>query len=282
MMPEKHDVAYQGVPGAFSEDATIALLGDAVDRVAVTRFDDVFDGVVRGDVRHGVVPVENTLAGSVHAVYDLLGAKDVHIVGETTLRVSHVLAAPFSATVASLRRVYSHPVALSQCETFFREHPQIEPVAALNTAGAIAEVVARGNAEEAAIGSRRAADRYGGVVLREALEDDPENFTRFLLLARSPWSESREESKPSSGPRKTSLVFTLAHRPGSLAVALRAFADRALDLTKIESRPLRGRPFEYAFYADVVARDGAPLGEALRALGEAASSVRVFGTYPPG
>lgn len=268
------DVVYQGVPGAFSEEAAIALRGESAARSPVASFDDVCDAVVAGRARFGVLPIENTLAGSVQPVYDLLGRKDVRILGETNVRVSHVLAAVAGATIEGLRRVLSHPVALAQCEQFFRAHPHLEPVAAYNTAGAIAEVIAKANPEEAAIGSRRAADRYGAAVLAENLEDHHENWTRFLLVGRS------DEPTPTlAGRRKTALVFTLAHRPGSLAAALRVFADRSIDLSRIESRPLPGRPFEYAFYADVVSTPDAPLEAALGALAEAAHSMRVFGTY---
>jgi len=264
-------VAYQGVPGAFSEEAAIAMLGDGTPRVAVARFDDVFAAVSDGSVERGVVPIENTLAGSVHAVYDLLAQHDVRIVGETNVRVSHMLVGVHGGTIAELRRVRSHPVALAQCEGFFREHRQIEPVAAYNTAAAIAEVLERGARDEAAIGSRRAAERYGGTILAEALEDDPENWTRFLLLAR--------KDEKTAGTTKTALMFTLPHRPGSLAAALAVLATHGLDLTRIESRPLRGRPFEYAFYADVVTDDATRLATALEALRQDVATLIVFGTY---
>ncbi len=269
------DVAYQGVPGAFSEEAAIALRGESATRAAVASFDEVCDAVLSRRARFGVLRIENTLAGSVQPVYDLLGRKDVRIVGETNVRVSHVLVSVPGASLAGLRRVFSHPVALAQCEQFFRAHPHLEPVAAYNTAGAIADVMAKGSAEEGAIGSRRAAERYGGNVLAENLEDHPENWTRFLLVGRE-----GEAADALGARRKTTLVFTLAHRPGSLAAALRAFADRSIDLSRIESRPLPGRPFEYAFYADVVSGPEAPLEAALGALAEAAHSIRVFGTYP--
>lgn len=258
-------VAHQGVAGAYSEDAAIALLGEA-ERVALPAFSDVFDAVHAGSVDRGVVPIENTLAGSVHAVYDLLAtlaSRDVHVIGETTVRISHVLVGCPGASIESLRRVRSHPMGLAQCESFFRAHPHLEPVAAYNTAGAIAEVVASGSLEEGALGSRRAAEQYGGVILAEAMEDDRENWTRFLLLAR--------EVPELRGPRKTLLLFTLPHRPGALATALSAFAG--MNLTRIESRPIRGRPFEYAFYADVVS-DGP-----LPSLDDVTTSLRVLGAF---
>jgi prephenate dehydratase len=269
-------IAYQGVPGAFSEEAAIAFGSEAAPRIALARFEDVFDAVVEGQADRGVVPIENTLAGSVLPVFDLLGRKEVRIIGESVRRIEHVLVGAAVARLDAITKVHSHPIALAQCEAFFRAHPTIEPVAAYNTAGAIADVLARGRADEAAIGSRRAAERYGGQILAEGLEDDPENWTRFLLLGR------RSEPPPViSGLRKTSLVFTLAHRPGSLRAALSVFADRGIDLTKVESRPLRGRPFEYAFHADVVASESAPLDDAISALSAAAYAVRVFGTYRP-
>jgi prephenate dehydratase len=264
-------IAYQGVPGAFSEEAAIAMLGEATPRVAVARFDDVFAAVRDGSATRGIVPIENTLAGSVHAVYDLLAQHDVRIVGETNVRISHVLVGVLGGTIGELRRVRSHPVALAQCERFFRAHPTIEPVASYNTAAAIAEVIERGSRDEAAIGSRRAAERYGGTILAEALEDDPENWTRFLLLSR--------KDEPVSGLTKTALMFTLPHRPGSLAAALAVLAAHGLDLTRIESRPLKGRPFEYAFYADVVADDPDRLAKALGALNRDTATLKVFGTY---
>lgn len=254
-------IAYQGVSGSFSEEAAIAL--GAAERIAVPAFEDVFDSVIAGASEQGVVPIENTLAGSVHTTYDLLARKNVRVVGETTIRISHMLVGVKGASIASLRRVYSHPIGLAQCERFFRAHPGIQPVAAYNTAGAIADVVAKGSIEEGALGSRRAAEQYGGAILAEAVEDDDENYTRFLLLAR--------ETPNIEGRRKTLLLFTLPHRPGALAAALSRFSG--MNLTKIESRPIHGRPFEYAFYADVIS-DGA-----LPDLDDVTTSLRVLGAF---
>jgi prephenate dehydratase len=262
------EVAYQGVPGAFAEEAAEAR-APQLARAPKARLEEVFERVAAGD--YGVVPVENTLAGTVANVVDRLATSDARIVAETVLRIEHALVAAPGVRIEDVRRVHSHPIALAQCEAFFRAHPHIVPIAAYNTAGAIAEVVARRSPDEAAIGSVRAAERHGGAVLARNLEDDCENFTRFLLLAR--------EDVVVSGARKASLVFTLAHEPGSLARALAAFSSRALDLTKIESRPLRGRPFEYAFHADVAFDDEERLQAALVELRRHAREVRVLGIY---
>jgi prephenate dehydratase len=262
------EVAYQGVPGAFAEEAAEQLAPE-LPRAPKPRLDDVFAAIARGDL--GVLPIENSLAGSVTTVAARLAKEDVQIVAETSLRISHALVAAKGATLASVRRVYSHPIALAQCERFFDAHPEITPIAAYNTAGAIAEVVARGAPDEAAIGSLRAAKQHGGVVLATQLEDDRENFTRFLLLSREP--------RPKTGPRKASLVFGLPHRAGALVSALAVFSARGLSLTKIESHPLSGRPFEYLFHADVAFEDDALLDDALGELGALTLGLRVLGRY---
>lgn len=173
------EVAYQGAVGAFSEDAAIALCGEA-PRLSLPTFADVFSAITSAKVRYGVVPIENTLAGPVHAVRALL--PDVLVVGETTLRISHVLASVAGGSQTTLRRVRSHPMALAQCQRFFRTHPWIASIDACDTAGAIAGVVALGSIEEGAIGSRRAAMHHGATILATELEDDPANFTRFVLI----------------------------------------------------------------------------------------------------
>ncbi|MGZ3453319.1 MAG: prephenate dehydratase [Polyangiales bacterium] len=262
------EVAYQGVPGAFAEEAAEQLVPD-LPRAPKARLEDVFAAIAEG--HYGVVPIENSLAGSVAAVADRLATGEAQIVAEKSLRISHALVAAAGTKLASVRRVYSHPVALAQCERFFDAHPEITPIAAYNTAGAIADVIARKAPDEAAIGSLRAAAAHGGVVLATQLEDDPENFTRFLLLAREP--------RPSKGPRKASMVFGLPHRAGSLVSALAVFSARGLSLTKIESHPLRGRPFEYLFHADVAFDDDALLDDALAELGALTLGLRVLGRY---
>jgi prephenate dehydratase len=271
-------VAYAGVPGAFGEEAALAIGGDETSLLACPRFSSVFDAVATEGAARGVVPIENTLAGAVHEVYDLLGTRseEVRIVGEIVLRIAHALIAPAGVSLASVRRVFSHPVALAQCEELFRAHPQWQPIAAFNTAGAVQEVLARAEGDAAAIASRRAAARYGGVVLRDGVEDHAQNFTRFLVIApRSARADVDGDT------RKTSLVITLEHRPGTLARMLSTFAALGIDLSKIESRPMRGRPFEYLFYVDVAGdADREPLATALAKVTSEVASLRVLGSYP--
>jgi prephenate dehydratase len=274
-------IAYQGVPGAFGEEAALAVSADGARLVACPRFEAVFDAVVAGDAERGVVPIENTLAGAVHEVYDLLGTKsaDVRIVGETVLRIAHALIAPPGVDIAAIRRVFSHPVALAQCESLFRANPTWQPIAAFNTAGAVQDVIARAEPDAAAIASRRAAERYGGVVLRDGVEDHARNFTRFLAIGRR--AGSSESIDATNGAHKTSLVVTLEHRPGTLARLLSTFAARGIDLSKIESRPMRGKPFEYLFYVDVVGDASLdPLASALSDVAREVASLRVLGSYP--
>jgi prephenate dehydratase len=214
----------------------------------------------------------------VHESYDALGRHSLQIVAEVVLRIAHALIAPPGVRLEDVRRVHSHPVALGQCEELFRARPELEPVAAFNTAGAVREVIERRAPDAAAIASRRAAEVYGGVVLLDGIEDHPVNFTRFLVVARTGDADPMRE-----GPRKTSLVFELEHRPGALAAALGAFAAHGVDLTKIESRPIAGRPFEYAFYVDLRGDAGdEPLARALAELRGCAASVRIFGSYRAG
>ena len=267
-------VAIQGERGAFSHQAALGLLGEDIRLRPQPTFDALFAAVVGGEVDRGLLPIENSLAGSIHENYDRLRASPLHIVGETQLRVRHCLLARPGSSLASIRRVASHPVALAQCRTFFAERPQIEAVAAYDTAGSVRDLLRDGMATQAAIASRLAADLYGAQVLMEGIEDDPQNYTRFLLLSREP--EAVE------GEGKTSLVFSMPNVPGALHKALGAFATRGVDLSKIESRPLRGRPWEYSFYLDALGDPRGALGEAVAELRAMAAELRVLGTYAVG
>jgi prephenate dehydratase len=269
------EAAYQGAPGAFSEDAAIALAGPGARLRPCRTLEHVFAAVEAGDAATGVVPIENTLAGPVPGCADLLARADVHIVAERIDRIVHALVAPAGVALADVRRVLSHPVAIAQCEGFFRTHPQIVPVPAFDTAGAVADLLRGGARDAAAIASARAAAVYGGVVLAHAVQDREDNFTRFLRIARGACPVAFAPG------RKTTLVCRLANRPGSLLRALEPFASRGLNLTRIESRPIRDCPFEYLFHLDVAPADApAALAAALEDLSGRAVAVRVIGHYP--
>jgi prephenate dehydratase len=277
-MSNVYDAAYQGTRGSNSEDACIDLLSPAAKLLPRTILEDVFNAVTSGEARYGVVPVENTLAGSIHRCYDLLFEHDVKIIGETVRHILFALIAPPGVALSDVRRALSHPVALAQCETFFRRHPQIQPAPVYDTAGAVEIVMKERSRDAAAVATRRAAEVYGGEVLAEAIQDHMENYTRFLLIAPS--------AAPAPVPRpeaeyKTTVVFSVGNIPGALYQSLRPFAERRIDLAKIESRPLRGSPFEYLFYLDLTGRaDSAPVSDALAELRAMAKSMRVLGTYP--
>ena len=267
-------VAIQGEQGAFSHEAARELAGPDVEVFPCPSFEALFAAAVSGKADRALVPIENSLAGSIHENYDRLWASPLHIVAETQLRIRHCLIVRPGTSVASIRRVASHPVALAQCRRFFAERPQIEAVAAYDTAGSVKDLLRDGPASQAAIASRLAAEFYGGQILLEEIEDDPQNYTRFLLLAREPG--------PVDAASKTSVVFTLKNEPGALHRALGAFSLRGVDLAKIESRPLRGRPWEYAFYLDVLGDPRGVTREALDELADLAHELRVLGSYPDG
>ena len=277
-MSTVYDAAYQGTRGSNSEDACIDLLSPAANLLPRTTLDDVFKAVMRGEARYGVVPVENTLAGTVPGLYDLLFQNDVKIIGETVRHILFAVIAPPGVALVDVRKALSHPVALAQCETFFRQHPQIQPVPVYDTAGAVEIVMREGSRDSAAVATRRAATVYGGEVLAEAIQDHMENYTRFLLITPS---SSPDLERKSAAEYKTTIVFSVGNAPGALYHSLRPFAERQIDLAKIESRPLRGSPFEYLFYLDLVGRaDSSAISEALAELQAQAKSVRVLGTYP--
>ncbi|MDT7809093.1 MAG: prephenate dehydratase [Acidobacteriota bacterium] len=266
-------VAFQGERGAFSEEAAVKLLGDGVMLVPRPTFESLFAAVGDRAADCALAPIENTLAGSVHRTYDLLLDSPLHITAEVVIPIHHFLIGCPGSTLEAVRTVESHPVALAQCERFFASRPDIRRTASDDTAGSVASILKRGDTSRAAVAGLHAANIYGGLVLRERLEDHSENYTRFVLLKPSPYIDE--------GADKLSLVVTLPHRPGALHRALEPFARRALDLLKIESRPVRGQPWEYHFYLDLRAppRDDAT-DAALAELRERATSVRVLGHYP--
>jgi prephenate dehydratase len=263
-------VAYQGEAGAYSEEGALALFPDA-DRQAFPSIRKVFEAVEVGRVGAGLVPLDNSQAGSINETYDLFLRHGLHLVGETVVRVDHCLLALPGSSIDELGEVMSHPQAIAQCEEFLSAL-EVTVRAEYNTAGA-AKRIAEGRLERtAAIASKRAAELYGLEVLAERIQTYPDNYTRFGVLSRNP--------QPLGEPDKTSLVFGVGHVSGSLYRCLGAFAERHLNLTKLESRPRPGRPWEYVFYVDV---DGPASRketvDALAALSEHATFTRVLGSY---
>jgi prephenate dehydratase len=272
-------VAYQGERGAFSESAARRLMGEAA-ALPFPSFEEMFDAVREGDADCCVAPIENSLAGSIHRNYDLLLDSNLTILGETNLRIVHNLLSTADSSLESIRRVYSHPVALAQCGRFLRAHPGIEAVPVHDTAGAVRMVMERGQASEAAIASDRAAEIYGAITLAAGIEDHARNFTRFVLAA--PKDKGIDPLADGQARRwKTSLLLHVANKPGALFRALGAFALREIDLAKIESRPIEGRPWEYGFYLDVIGKAAEePLAGALETLRGAAETITILGSYP--
>jgi len=265
-------IAYQGEPGAFSEAAALQIDGEAI-LVPCRSFEDVFDSVKGGPAGHGVLPIENSIGGSIHRNFDLLLEHDLPIVGEVELPVVHHLLAFANTTLDRVRRVYSHPQALAQCDRFLRTLDGVEIIATYDTAGSAKLIADQKMVDAAAIASARAAEVFGLVPLRSSIQDYEHNVTRFIVIGRRPISAET--------PDKTTIVFTLPKGPGTLFKALSVFALRGIDLTKLESRPIPNRKWEYLFYADVAAaRDELPCGRALAHLAEFAPMLRVLGSYP--
>lgn len=264
-------VAFQGERGAYSEAAAMAHFG-AIVPVPCRTLVEVFDTVERGEAGRGMVPVENSQAGSINETYDLLARRALHIVGEHNQRIEHCLLALPGETLESVRTVLSHPQALAQCEAFLTRR-RWDTVPVYDTAGSAKIVATDRRPGVAAIAGRHAAEIYGLVVLAENIETSPVNFTRFLALAQTP--------APRAARAKTSIVFTTANVPGALYRALGAFATRGINLTKLESRPRRDRPWEYMFYVDFETHHESPEGkEALADLAGVTAFLRVLGSYP--
>ncbi len=273
--------AFQGEKGAFSQEAVRRLLGEGAAVLPRQRFDEVFQSLAGRAASAAVIPIENTLAGSVHENYDHLLQFDFRIVAETNVRIVHNLIAPPGVPLSKISRVFSHPVALNQCLDFFAKNPQIEKVPFYDTAGSVKMIMEERLTDAAGIASALAAEMYGGKILKKSIEDDRQNFTRFFLLRRSGWKSKSESAAPKGW--KTSLVFTTRNIPGSLFRALSAFALRDVNLAKIESRPLRGKPWEYLFYLDFMGHvDDQRVRNALGHLAELADFLRVLGCYPCG
>ena len=265
-------VAFLGERGTFSEEAAILLLGENGETISRPTFETLFTAIDDGSADYILAPLENSLVGSVHRCYDLLLESSLAIAAEIVTPISHFLIGCPGASLESVETVESHPVALAQCERFFAAHPHIKRAATDDTAGSVRRVIETGDLSRAAIAGRRAANLYGGVILQEHLEDYVENYTRFVLLAPNP--DAAGEGN------KISLVIRLANRPGALHDALRPFVRRGIDLMKIESRPIRERPWQYNFYLDLLApASESELRGALDEIREQAEEVRYLGRY---
>jgi prephenate dehydratase len=265
-------IAIQGELGSFSHEAAETMLPHA-KLVPCARSLDVFDQLKGRTVDGAVIPIENSLAGSVAEHFDLLLGRDVHIVREFRLRIVHNLIALPGTKLKDVRRVFSHPVALDQCRDLFAKNPKLEPVPFYDTAGSVKHIVAEALPDAAAIASSRAAEVYKGTILKAGIEDDKKNFTRFFEIKRGKPRVARNADK-------TSLAFSVRNIPGALFKALSVFALRDISLSKIESRPMRGRPWEYVFFVDLLRGDDKDSRNALRHLGEVAELVKVLGIYP--
>jgi len=265
-------VAFQGERGAFSEEAAVKLLGEEISLVPRPTFEAAFSAIRDGVADYILAPIENSLAGSVHRSFDLLVDSRLNILAEVIIPVAHNLIAAPGTRFEEIAVVESHPVALAQCEQFFAAHPRLKRIATEDTAGSVRDVVRSGDHSRAAIAGRRAAELYGGLILREHLEDNRENYTRFLLLSDS-------AAVPEDAD-KLSLVFQLDHRPGALYHALEPFARRNINLMKIESRPVHGSPWQYRFYLDLQASRRDPEAvAALRELEGLVIDLRILGSY---
>ncbi len=266
------NIAIQGEPGSFSHEAALKLVPGATI-VPCTLSAEVFAALTECKVDAAVIPIENSLAGSVSEHFDLLLIHEVKVERETLLRIRHNLIAIPGALTGEIDRVFSHPVALAQCRRFLAQHPRMEAFASYDTAGSVKQLVELRDRHAAAIASEAAAAYYGAEILQADIEDNPENFTRFFLVRRAPDSIADPQSN------KISLAFSVENRPGSLVAVLNELAGLGTNLTKIESRPVHGKPWEYIFYVDCQIQSSGEGSRALEALGRHCAMVKELGRY---
>ena len=265
-------VAFQGEKGAYSEMAVYKFFGSSVDVKPCRDFKDVFEGVEKQEAQHGVVPIENSLEGSINQTYDLFLKHNLKVCGEVVVRVSHCLVANKGTALEQVKTVYSHPQALAQCRNFL-ERSGWDLIPTYDTAGSAKMLKEKKLKDAAAIASEKAAELYGLKILAREIEDNPNNYTRFFVLSK--------EDSPKTANDKTSIIFAAAHKPGSLYQALGEFAKRGISLTKIESRPTKQTPWEYNFYLDFEGHRSEPrCMEALEALKEYSAFIKILGSYP--
>ncbi|MFH1892606.1 MAG: prephenate dehydratase [Candidatus Zixiibacteriota bacterium] len=271
MSPKK--VAFQGERGSFSEVAAKELVGNDIIPIHCETFEAVFELVESRRAILGVIPIENSLIGSIHKNYDLLLEHDLKVVGETQARVQHSLIALPNASLSRIKQVYSHPAALDQCRDFFKKHPKLDPVTYYDTAGAVKMLAEKKLDNAAAIARPHAAEIYKMKIMKKSIEDEKSNYTRFLLLGRT---------QPGfQGRAKTSIVFSMKNQPGVLFKALSVFALRDIDLTRIESRPVRKKTWQYNFYIDFAGSiKEQHVKNALDHLSEITHFIRILGSYP--
>ncbi len=265
-------VAFQGEIGAYSEEAAFQFFRPSIQTKPCESLDDVFGVVEQGGAQFGIVPIENSLEGSISRVYDLLLDSNLRVYGETELRVVHCLIASPGTRLDLIKRVYSHPQALGQCRAFLK-HLDCELIPTYDTAGSVKMIKEKGITDGAAIAGTRAAEIYGMHIIAREIEDNPNNVTRFFILAK--------QDSPPSGNDKTSIVFSVKHRPGALHEFLKELASRNINLTKIESRPTRQKPWEYNFYLDFEGHhEDKAAREVLDTLEKTSLFVKILGSYP--
>ena len=273
----KNRVAFQGEFGAFSQTAARKLLGPNINTIACQTFRDVFEALQNNETGYAVIPIENTLHGSVMENYDFILEYGFPICGETSIRISHQLIAVQNVSFSKVRRVFSHPVALNQCRVFLQNNPQIEAIPFYDTAGSVKMLQSEMLMDAAAIASEDAAEKYSGAILKRNIEDNRHNFTRFFLLTKQ-----KSTQVSSTKTAKVSVTFSAANSPGSLFRALACLALRDLNIIKIESRPLIGKPWQYRFYVDFLGSMQNPtVQNAMANLAEMTQSCQILGNYQP-
>jgi prephenate dehydratase len=265
-------ISIQGEPGSFSHEAAMKMVTDA-EIVPCTLSADVFAALAGGSVEAAVIPIENSLAGSVLEHFDLLLAHDVKVVRETMVRIRHNLIARPGARLDEIDRVFSHPVALAQCRHFLGRNPRMKAISYYDTAGSVKQLVELEDNRAAAIASEAAARYYGAEILERGIEDNPENYTRFFLVHRTPEAVTDPEAN------KISLAFSVENRPGSLVAALTELSAIGTNLSKLESRPVHGKPWEYIFYVDAQIHTTEEGSQAIKALSMHCSMVKELGSY---
>ncbi len=267
-------VAIQGEVGAFSHEAALQLLGPDIQLVPCRTFSEAFQAVSNDEADRAVIPVENALAGPVVESLDLLWSSGLTVLGETRVRIRLCLSAPPDVALEAVRSVASHPVALEQCHNLFEQNPQMEPVVVYDTAGSVKDMMQGSVEYDAAISSRLAAELYGAHLLETDVEDDPRNYTRFFELAAP-------GSVPDSQGICGAVAVGIPNEPGALHTLLGVFSSYGVDMSQIVARPIRGEPWKYRFYMEIVAPEAEALQECLEALDQASDEMRSFGTYQP-